>query len=105
MTAAHAGAHLRRATGLPGRRAGGSHRTTTRGESASTGSGRGATPELGKILAHELGHLPSLPDLGAGENYNLMSMALRADDRLTSHPIRQARGSDLVRRVYRSHSP
>jgi hypothetical protein len=34
-----------------------------------------------------------------------MYMALRADDRLTPDQIRQARASDLVRRVYRSQAP
>jgi hypothetical protein len=52
-------------------------------------------PWLGKTLAHELGHLLSLPDLvnppnQAMYNYNLMYGALRPNDDLTPDPNRKS---------------
>jgi hypothetical protein len=62
-------------------------------------------PWLGKTLAHELGHLLSLPDLvnppnQAMYNYNLMYGALRANDDLTPDQIEKARKSERVKLVY-----
>lgn len=54
-------------------------------------------PLAGKTLAHEFGHLLSLPDLQSG-NYNLMYQALRAGDNLTAGQRNQARRSGLARR-------
>jgi hypothetical protein len=59
-------------------------------------------PLLGKTLAHELGHLLSLPDLrndkvGVVNNYNLMFGSLRAGDKLTPQQITQARDSKLAK--------
>jgi hypothetical protein len=64
-------------------------------------------PVLGKTLAHEFGHLLSLPDLRndpktVANNYNLMYEASRAGDQLTSDQISQARTSERVKLVYQS---
>jgi hypothetical protein len=64
-------------------------------------------PWLGKTLAHELGHLLSLPDLvnppnQAMYNYNLMYGALRANDDLTPDQIEKARKSERVKLVYQN---
>jgi len=58
-------------------------------------------PGLGKVLAHELGHLLSLEHLTRSgvDNYNLMYPSLRADDRLTQQQIDQARTSNLMSRI------
>lgn len=58
-------------------------------------------PGLGKVLAHELGHLLSLEHLTQSgvDNYNLMYPSLRADDRLTQPQIDQARTSNLMGRI------
>ncbi|HEX6173474.1 MAG TPA: hypothetical protein VF089_05625 [Candidatus Binatia bacterium] len=64
-------------------------------------------PVLGKTLAHEFGHLLSLPDLrndpkSVANNYNLMYEASRAGDKLTSDQISKARNSERVKLVYQS---
>jgi hypothetical protein len=64
-------------------------------------------PVLGKTLAHEFGHLLSLPDLrndpkSVANNYNLMYEASRAGDQLTSDQISKARNSERVKLAYQS---
>ena len=64
-------------------------------------------PVLGKTLAHEFGHLLSLPDLrndpkSVANNYNLMYEASRAGDKLTSDQISKARNSERVKLAYQS---
>jgi hypothetical protein len=64
-------------------------------------------PGLGKTLAHEFGHLLSLPDLRndpktIANNYNLMYEASPAGDKLTSDQIGKARKSERVKLVYQS---
>ncbi len=64
-------------------------------------------PVLGKTLAHEFGHLLSLPDLrndpkSVANNYNLMYEASRAGDKLISDQISKARNSERVKLVYQS---
>jgi hypothetical protein len=64
-------------------------------------------PVLGKTLAHEFGHLLSLPDLrndpnSVANNYNLMYEASRAGDKLTPDQISKARNSERVKLVYQS---
>ena len=64
-------------------------------------------PVLGKTLAHEFGHLLSLPDLrndpkSVANNYNLMYEASRAGDKLTVDQINKARDSERVKLVYQS---
>ena len=64
-------------------------------------------PVLGKTLAHEFGHLLSLPDLrndpkSVANNYNLMYEASRAGDKLTVDQISKARNSERVKLVYQS---
>jgi hypothetical protein len=64
-------------------------------------------PVLGKTLAHEFGHLLSLPDLRndpntVANNYNLMYEASRAGDKLTVDQISKARNSERVKLAYQS---
>ena len=64
-------------------------------------------PVLGKTLAHEFGHLLSLPDLrndpkSVENNYNLMYEASRAGDKLTGDQISKARNSERVKLAYQS---
>ena len=60
---------------------------------------------LGNVLAHELGHLLSLPDVkhkdgSVAPNANLMYEALLLDTKLDAGQIKDARASARVRLVY-----
>ena len=62
-------------------------------------------PTLGNVLAHELGHLLSLPDIkhkagSVAPNANLMYEALLLDTKLDADQIEKARASARVRLVY-----
>lgn len=64
-----------------------------------------SNPMLGKVLAHELGHLLNLGHVAAGavrNRYNLMWPGLRAGDELTEDQIRTARTSRMARTRSRS---